>query len=154
MRLAEAEVDFLFLAEGANVKYVSMYVDSLFDVNQKFDGRVVKFSYTGQDSNHELTVFIAFDESEAWSLFTMRTGLTERLEYVDKAVFKVLLERTSPARINLGETYDSNFEYTYKLFKEEEYGYLMVNAGGTIAYQINVDKKLIKSPEVWNPGEW
>ena len=154
MRLAEAEVDFLFLAEGANVKYVSMYVDSLFDVNQKFDGRVVKFSYTGQDSNHELTVFIAFDESEAWSLFTMRTGLTERLEYVDKAVFKVLLERTSPARINLGETYDSNFEYTYKLFKEEEYGYLMVNAGGTIAYQINMDKKLLKSPKSWNPGEW
>ena len=65
-----------------------------------------------------------------------------------------MLERTSPARINLGETYDSKFEYTYRLFKEEEYGYLMVNAGGTIAYQINVDKKLIKSPEVWNPGEW
>ena len=154
MRLEEAEVDFLFLCEGANVKFVSMYVESLFDADQRFNGRVVKFSYTGENSNHELTAFIAFDESEAWSLFTARMGLTERLDYVDKAVFEVLRSRDSPARINLNEIYNSNFEYTYRLFKEENYGYLMVNAGGTIAYQLNLDKNLIKSPDVWKPGEW
>jgi len=154
MRLEAAKVDFLFLIEGENVKFVSKYVENLFGVDHKFDGRVVKFTYTGQDSNHELTVFIAFDESEVWSLFTMGMGLTERLNYVDKEVFEILRARQSPARINLGEIYNSNFEYTYKLFKEEEYGYLMVNAGGTIAYQINMDKKLLKSPKSWNPGEW
>lgn len=57
MRLEEAEVDFLFLCEGANVKYVSRYVESLFDADQRFDGRVVKFSYMGEKSNHELTAF-------------------------------------------------------------------------------------------------
>ena len=158
MRLAEAEIDIMFITKGENVEYINESADSMFDERNRFDGRVVKLIYTGQSSSSELSVFVAFDDAESWTLFTMQAGsgtaVEFRLNYVLNAVHKHLALNSSLSMLPYTEGYDTQYEYTYKLFKEDEYGYLMVNASHTKAYQINVKEKLIKSPETWKPGEW
>ena len=154
MRLEEAEIDIMFITKGERVEYIYEKADRFFDDKGRFEGRVVKLIYTGQSSFSELSVFVAFDDAESWTLFTMKSGLELRLNYVLNAVHKHLALNLSPPKLSHMEGYDTQYEYTYKLFKEVEYGYLMVNSMGTKAYQINKSKSQIKSPETWNPGEW
>ena len=153
MRLSEAEIDIMFITKGKSVEYINKNAESMFGERNKFDGRVVKIIYTGQSSFSELSVFVAFDESESFTLFTMRAGFDMRLNYVDSAVYQYL-GQVSPPMISRTEGYNTQYEYTYTLFKEDEYGYLMVNSSGTKAYKININQKLIKSLETWNSGEW
>ena len=152
MRLAEAEIDIMFITKGESVEYINESANSMFDERNKFDGRVVKIIYTGQSSYSELSVFVAFDEAESFTLFTMGAGFDMRLNYVDSAVYQYL-GKVSPPLLSRAEGYNTQYEYTYSLFKED-YGYLMVNASSTKTYQINESKMLIKSSEPWEPSTW
>ena len=133
MRLADAEVDILFVTKGTNVLYINE--------NFKFDGRIVKIIYTGQSSHSELSVFVAFDESESFTLFTMRTGFDMRLNYVDQAVYQYL-GRMSPSVLSPAEGYNTQYEYTYSIFTDND-GYIMENSSGTKTYRININQNRI-----------
>ena len=133
MRLADAEVDILFVTKGTNVLYINE--------NVKFDGRIVKIIYTGQSSHSELSVFVAFDESESFTLFTMRTGFDMRLNYVDQAVYQYL-GRMSPSVLSPAEGYNTQYEYTYSIFTDND-GYIMENSSGTKTYRININQNRI-----------
>jgi len=154
MRLKEAEIDIMFITQGSDVEYIHERADIFFGDEGRFDGRIVKLIYTGQTTSRELSVFVAFDDEESWTLFTMKIGLELRLNYVLNSVHKHLAMDSSPPMLSPMEGYDTQYEYTYKLFKEVEYGYLMVNSMGTKAYQINKSKNQIKSTKTWSPGEW
>ena len=135
MRLSDAEVNILFVTEGQNVLYTA---DTI-----KFDGRIVKIIYTGQSSYSEVSVFVGFDESESFTLFTMRTGFDMRLNYVDQAVYQYL-GRMSPSVLSPAEGYNTQYEYTYSIFTDND-GYIMENASGTKAYKVNISEHLIES---------
>ena len=135
MRLADAEVDILFVTKGTNVLYINE--------NVKFDGRIVKIIYTGQSSHSELSVFVAFDEAESFSLFTMRAGFDIRLNYVDRAVYQYL-GTMRPSVVSSSEGHNTQYEYTYSIFSENN-GYIMENASGTKAYKVNISERLIES---------
>jgi hypothetical protein len=136
MRLADAEVDILFVTKGTNVLYINE--------NFKFDGRIVKIIYTGQSSHSELSVFVAFDDEESWALFTMKIGLELRLNYVLNSVHKHLAMDLSPPMLSPMEGYDTQYEYTYSIFTDND-GYIMENASGTKAYKVNISERLIES---------
>jgi len=148
MRLKDAEVDIMFISNGNNVEYINNRSDRLFD-GDKLDGRIVKITYISQVDHSETDVFVAFDDQDSYTMFTMQIGIEQRLNYVINAVYQeIVIDYLSTT-----SGYDTKYEYTYKLFKED-YGYLMVNARHTKAYQINENKMLIKSSERWEPGTW
>jgi len=148
MRLKDAEVDIMFISKGNNVEYINKQSDHLFDGN-RLDGRIAKITYTGQIDHSEVDVFVAFDDQDSYMMFTMQSGIVERFNYVINAVHQeIVMDYLSPS-----SAYDTNYEYTFKLFKED-YGYLMVNASTTKSYQVNERKMLIKSSESWEPGTW
>jgi hypothetical protein len=148
MRLKDAEVDIMFISKGNNIEYINKQSNHLFD-GDKLDGRVAKITYTSQIDHSEVDVFVAFDDGDSYMMFTMRSGIEQRFNYVINAVYQeIVMDYLSPA-----SGYDTNYEYTYKLFKED-YGYLMVNASATKAYQVNKNKMLVKSSKTWEPGTW
>jgi hypothetical protein len=150
MRLNEAEIDIMFISSMDNILYIHENVEQFFDTNGKFDGRLVRIVFKGQSSGNELSVFVAFDESESWQLFTMQVGIEMRLNYVINSVHKYLTIDYSPQILSGYEGYNTQYEYTYKLFNQEPYGYFMANSGGTKSYKINKNLKLIKSQETWD----
>jgi len=148
MRLKDAEVDIMFISKGNNVEYINKRSDRLFD-GDRLDGRVAKITYTSQMDHSDVDVFVAFDDQDSYMMFTMQTGIEQRFNYVINAVYQEIgIDYLSPT-----SGYDTKYEYTFKLFKED-YGYLMVNARGTKAYQVNENKMLVKSSESWEPGVW
>lgn len=148
MRLKDAEVDIMFISNGSNVEYINKQSNHLFD-GDRLDGRIVKITYISQTDHSKVDAFVAFDGQDSYTMFTMQVGIEQRLNYVINAVFQeIVMDYLSPT-----SGYDTKYEYTYKLFKED-YGYLMVNAGGAKAYQVNEKKMLVKSSEAWEPGIW
>ena len=152
MRLEKAEIDIMFITKGESVEYINESADRMFDDKGDYDGRVVKIIYTSQTSSSELSVFVAFDESESFTLFTMREGFDMRLNYVDSAVYQYL-GQVSPPILSRTERYNTQYEYTYSLSKQAKYGYIMVNSTGTKAYKININQKLIKYTGEWSIRE-
>ncbi|MBL7005290.1 MAG: hypothetical protein ISR69_14825 [Gammaproteobacteria bacterium] len=148
MRLKDAEVDIMFISKGNNIEYINKQSNHLFD-GHKLDGRVAKITYTSQIDHSDVDVFVAFDDQDSYTMFTMQVGIEQRLNYVINAVYQeIVMDYLSPA-----SGYDTKYEYTYKLFKED-YGFLMVNASATKAYQVNESKMLVKSSKTWEPGTW
>jgi hypothetical protein len=80
----------------------------------------------------------------------MQVGIEMRLNYVINSVHKYLTIDYSPQILSGYEGYNTQYEYTYKLFNQEPYGYFMANSGGTKSYKINKNLKLIKSQETWD----
>ena len=156
MRLFEAKVDIMFISSMDNILYVHENIEKFFDEEGEFDGRLIKIVYIGQSSGNELSVFVAFDEGESWQLFMgspglpLQGGVEIRFNYVINAVHKHLSIDTSPQILSSYEGYNTQYEYTYKLFQQEPYGYFMANAMGTKSYKVNKNLKLIKSQEKWD----
>jgi hypothetical protein len=148
MRLKDAEVDIMFISEGDNVEYINKHSDHLFD-SDKLDGRIAIITYISQIDHSKVDVFVAFDDQDSYMMFKMRSGIEQRFNYIINAVYQEI----AFDYLSLTSGYDTKYEYTYKLFKED-YGYLMVNARGTKAYQVNKNKMLVKSSETWEPGTW
>ena len=104
-----------------------------------------------------MSVFVAFDDAESWTLFTAQAGLGAavefRLNYVLNAVHKHLVLNSSPPMLSPIEGYDTQYEYSYNLSKQANYGYMMVNSRGSKAYKININQKLIKYTGEWSIRE-
>ena len=148
MRLKDAEVDIMFISEGDNVEYINKQSDHLFD-GDKLDGRIAIITYISQIDHSKVDVFVVFDDQDSYMMFKMKSGIEQRFNYVINAVYQEI----AFDYLSLTSGYDTKYEYTYKLFKED-YGYLMVNTRGTKAYQVNKNKMLVKSSETWEPGTW
>lgn len=156
MRLLEAEVDVMFISSMDNILYFHENIEKLFDKDGEFEGRIVKITYIGQSSENELSVFVGFDDAESFQLFMASPGggmneLAElRLNIVINAVHKHLINDTSPKILSEYEGYDTKYEYTYKLSKQENYGYFMVNGMSTKSYKVNQELGQIRFQENWS----
>lgn len=138
MRLQEAEVDIMFIVKNGSVMYVNDYADSLYledkDGDLKLDGRVVNFTFKAL--GEVIEIFVAFDEQDSYTMFTMGIGRDERLNYVAQMIFKFMMENDITNVFSATARYSSKYMYTFKLYKKGN-EHFMVNNGQTQAYIIS-----------------
>lgn len=149
MRLEDAEIDILFIVKNNAVTYINNVSGHLFatddDGDESLKGRVVNFVFTGKSGTVE--VFVAFDEDDAYTMFTMRVGMQERLDFVARSIFQNFAKSNLGNTFSFTDNYSTQYIYTFKLFHKNN-RYFMVNNAQTQAYLIdrggiqrkNVDK--------------
>lgn len=149
IRLEDADVDVLFIVKNNNVIYINDETEHLFvkdkDNDKKLNGRVVNFVFTEESGSSVVEVFTAFDDTDSYTMFTLKSGLLERLNYVAQALFKYFSENTSQNVFSPVERYSTQYNYTFKLYRKNE-KYFMVNNTQTQAYLL--DKFGIKRDDV------
>ena len=140
MRLDEAEVDILFIVNDNAVIYINEEADHLFatdkDGDEKLDGRVVNFVFSGQSTGTVIEVFVAFDDSDSYTMFTLQAGTVERLNFVAQAIFKYFAGNGIQDVFSPIEQYATQYVYTFKLYRKNE-KFFMVNNSQTQAYLID-----------------
>ena len=140
IRLQEAEVDILFVVNNNTVIYINEETDHLFetdeDGDEKLDGRVVNFVFSGQSTGTVIEVFVAFDDSDSYTMFTLQAGTVERLNYVAQAIFKYFAENGVQDVFSPVEQYATQYVYTFKLYRKNE-RFFMANNSQTQAYLID-----------------
>lgn len=140
MRLHEAEVDILFVVKNDDVIFINSDADHLFaednDGDEKLDGRVVNFVFSGQSDNALIEVFVAFDESDSYTMFTLQAGMNERLNYVAQSIFNHFSENGIENVFSPVERYATQYVYTFKLYRKNDQ-YFMVNNSQTKGYLID-----------------
>lgn len=138
MRLQEAEVDIMFIVKNGSVMYVNDYADSLYledkDGDLKLDGRVVNFTFKA--SGEVIEIFVAFDDQDSYTMFTMGMGRDERLNYVAQSIFNFMMKNNITNVFSATARYSSQYMYTFKLYKKGN-EHFMVNNGQTQAYIIS-----------------
>lgn len=149
MRLSEAEVDIMFIVKNNAVSYINGVSGHLFETDDDGDeslkGRVVNVVFKGQSDTVE--VFVAFDEEDAYTMFTMRASMQERLDFVARAIFQKFAQNNIGNTFSFTDQYATQYQYTFKLFHKAG-RYFMVNNAQSQAFLIdrngiqrnNVDK--------------
>lgn len=137
MRLVEAEVDIMFIVKNGVVMYINNDADNLYELDKdgdiKLDGRIVNFIF--KSSNEVVEIFVAFDDQDSYSMFTMNMGRDERLNYVAQAIFQFMGQNNITNVFSPTAQYSSQYHYTFKLYKKNE-RYFMVNNSQSHAYLI------------------
>lgn len=140
IRLDEAEVDILFIVNNNTVIYINEEAEHLFttdeDGDEKLDGRVVNFVFTGQSTGSGIEVFVAFDDSDSYTMFTLQVGTVERLNFVAEAIFNYFAEKGMQNVFSSIEQYATQYVYTFKLYRKFK-RFFMVNNSQTQAYLID-----------------
>ena len=140
MRLEEAEVDILAIVRNDKVIYLNSEADDLFvrdkDGDEKLDGRVVNFVFSGQSEGACIEFFVAFDDSDSYTMFTLQAGMMERFNYVAQAIFKYFAEAGSKNIFSITDRYSTQYIYTFKAYRKSG-KYFMVNNAQTQAYLID-----------------
>ncbi len=134
----EKNVEIMFIVKDEQVLYFNKYADVLFqkdkDGDLKLDGRVVKIVYKGLFSKIE--VFVAFDDTESYTMFTAGLGRDERLHYVASEIITFLSKNRYDKRLNIKIRPFFKCYSAYKLYKRND-RYYMVNNGRNDAYIIS-----------------
>ena len=144
LRLEDAEVDILAIVSNDNIVYFNHFSNNLFKVDkdgdEKLDGRVVNIVFNDQSGANKIEVFVAFDESDSYMMFTANQGMMERLNFVTQAVYKYCVSNlqnlfTSPSG------YSTQFIYAFRTYRVKN-KYFLVNNSQTQGYIIDENKIL------------
>ena len=141
MHLKDAEVDVVAIVKNSHVVYINEHLNrlSISSSTGKFDGRVVKFNFRGIQDSSSVDVFVAFNEQDAYTLFTLNLGRDERFNYVSQALIGYFKDIGIASSLFSAHTdYATQQEYAYKLFNEGS-SYYMINNSRTKTYTINWD---------------
>jgi hypothetical protein len=140
MRIEDAGVDILAIARNNNVIYINDEADHLFkpdrDGDEKLDGRVVVFVFSGQSDSSVIEIFVAFDDSDSYTMFTLQAGMIERLNYVAQAIYNHLSKIGIQNVLSPNESYSTQYFYTFKVYRKNN-KYFMANNKQTQAYLID-----------------
>lgn len=140
MRLEEAEVDILAIVRNNKVIYLNSEEDHLFvrdkDGDEKLDGIVVNFVFSGRSDNNKIELFVAFNESDSHTMFALQAGVNERLDYVSNSIFEYFSENKIENVFSQEECYSTQYIYTFKVYRSDDHLF-MVNSSQTNGYLIN-----------------
>ena len=150
IRLQNVAVDIMFIIKNGNVVYVNNDAEHLFTLDSgndlKLEGRIVRMQFTSQSGKDKVEVFIAFEEQEIYSLFTLGDNRDDRLNKVAYSVLEYFAKNKTQNIFILTETYSSQYEYTFKLYKRDN-RYFMVNNSQSQAYIID-SKSITRSDNI------
>ncbi|MFG5410602.1 hypothetical protein ABXN37_23950 [Piscinibacter sakaiensis] len=138
LRLEDVDVDVLFIARDGQVVFVNDKVEHLFEIDRdgdkKLNGRVVNIAFRSKDSVVE--TFVAFDDSDSYSMFTMGVGRQERLDLVARSIFQYFGRNSFHELFSSTAQYSTQYIYVFKLYQKGA-RYFMVNASQSAAYLID-----------------
>lgn len=140
IKLQKSEANILFIVRDNIVIYINEDVDFLFekdkDGDEKLNGRVVNFVFSGQLRGVVTEIFVAFDDSDSYAMFALQSRTVEQLNYVAQAVFEYLAENSIKNVFLPAEKYAVQYIYTFKLYRKND-KYFMINNSQTQAYLID-----------------
>lgn len=140
MRLDQAEVDVMFILKGNKTLYINEQSSHLFsldkDGDRKLNGRIVHYIFSPQRGGDKVEIFIAFDEDDSYTMFTLRANLEERLNFVTQAVFSFFENHKITGVFEPGIPYATQYQYTFKLY-EKDNRYFMLNNSRSQAFLVD-----------------
>lgn len=146
MRLNEAKVDIMFIVQNNQLTYINKDAEHLFkidkDGDKKLEGRIVKFIFRNE-SKEQIEIFVAFDEQDSYTMFTLQAGLEYRLNYVANSIFQYFHKSNILHSFISSGNIQVQFEYTFKLYNTNK-GSFMVNNSQSQAYVV-IDNQLLRS---------
>lgn len=143
-RLNEAEVDILAIASNNQIVYFNDSSNNIFkidaDGDEKLDGRVVSIVFNDQSGTNKIEIFVAFDESDSYMMFTANQGMMERLNFVTQEVYKYCVNNIPNLFIS-PSGYSTQYIYAFRTYRVKN-RYFMVNNAQTQGYIIEENKIL------------
>lgn len=140
MRLNEAEVDVMFIIKGNIPLYINDQSSHLFsldkDGDRKLNGRVVHYIFKPQRGGDKIEMFVAFDEDDSYTMFTLRANLEDRLNYVTQAIFSFFESNRLTGVFEPGVPYATQYQYTFKLYQKND-RYFMINNSRSQAFLVD-----------------
>ena len=117
--LDDADVHIMFVVKNDKTIYINKDSDHLFtldsDGDKKLDGRIVNITFSDSSMHDVIEVFVAFDDSDSYTLFTLRLMFQERLDYVCKSVYQYFSENYPDTVFSRNVNgYSSQYIYTFK----------------------------------------
>jgi hypothetical protein len=147
MRLNDPEIDVLAIVVDNSVVYFNNDNNHLFggtdkDGDKKLKGRVARVVFNGQLRGNTTEFFVAFDEEDSHSLFTLQMGINQRFDYVIRAIFNYY-HRNSNVLSNTTlfapqENFSTQYFYAFHTYKKGDLIY-MNNNSNTEVYLIEKD---------------
>lgn len=137
MKLEQAEVEIMFITKGRDLLYLNDQSSHLFsfdkDGDKKLNGRVVRYIFTPLRGGSKVEIFVAFDEEDSYTMFTLQAGLELRLNFVTQAIFE---SNRLTGVFEPGVMYSTQQHYAFKVY-EKNSRYFMVNNSGTQAFLVD-----------------
>lgn len=131
------DVEIMFIIKNNKVLYINHYADSLFtedrDGDFLLDGRIVKIVYKSLFGS--VSVFVAFNKEESFSLFTQNIERDKRLHYVAMEIINFVKNNGINKKLNFSLGIFFTCYSAYKLYKKNQ-KYYMVNNSRNDAYII------------------
>ncbi|TWO22805.1 hypothetical protein [Campylobacter hyointestinalis] len=126
-RLNDAEVDLMFIVKNNQVVYINYNSEHLFikdkDGDLKLDGKIVRYRYYTDNENIE--IFVAFDDQDSYTLFTMCAGVEYRLQYVAISIMEYFTKINISNLFSYTENYKVEYEYPYNLYRKANRFYVI-----------------------------
>ena len=137
--LKEAGVEILFVVCNNTVLYINENTNHLFltdkDGDRKLSGKVVNFVFSGQLTGDVVEVFVAFKDSESNTVFSIKSALADRFNFVAKSIFECFMGGSVKNVFSPAEQYNAKFIYAFNLYVKND-RYFMVNGSQTQGYLI------------------
>lgn len=133
----ESGVEIMFIVKNKDILYCNQYTDTFFELDEDnnliLKGRVVKIVF--KSLFNKIEIFVAFNETESYTLFTAKIDRDKRLHYVASEVINYIDKNkiSKQLKFNLS-TYFTCYS-AYKLYKKDN-KYFMVNNRRSDAYII------------------
>lgn len=140
IRLEQAEVDVMFILKGNKILYINEQSSHLFSIdkdgNRKLNGRIVHYIFFPLRGGDKIEMFIAFDEDDSFTMFTLRYNLEDRLNFITQEVLSFFEKNKITGVFESGVPYSTQYKYTFKLY--EKYNrYFMLNNSRTQAFLVD-----------------
>ena len=137
--LKQAGVEILFVVCNNTVFYTNENTDHLFltdkDGDRKLNGKIVNFVFSGQLTGDVVEVFVAFKDPETHTVFSIKSVLVDRLNFVAKSIFECFMGGPVKNVFSPAEQYGAKFIYAFNLYVKND-KYFMVNGDQTQGYLI------------------
>lgn len=140
--LRDSEVWIVAIVKGGTPIYVNKGTKQIFEVDrdgdEKLDGRVCNFIFSGNGSSEEVQVFVAFDDGDSYGTFMMGQANESRLGFVCNDIYKSLSAQFSKQVFSKPQ-YKTQYEYVFKMYRRDGRVFL-VNSSQTKAMIITDDE--------------
>lgn len=130
------------IVKGGSPIYINNGAEGIFEVDrdgdEKLNGRVADFIFTGNGSSEEVHVFVALDDQDSYSTFMMGSINESRLEFICNDIYKTLSDRFSQGVFSR-DKYKIKYEYVFRMYRRLGKVF-MVNSSQTKAIIVTDDE--------------
>ena len=127
----QTEVEILAIVSNNKVMYINQDSNHLYKIDKDGDykllGKVANIILIDQMTDARLETFVAFDEEEAYTLFTMKMGMEDRFNYLIQYIHAYYVKNI-PNLLNPLANYATQYSYSFRVYKKNGHLCLLNNS--------------------------